>query len=135
MNRPGESVLAKFRSLRPAEKALLSLIYILSAMTKCGPKLLFGGPIGWGTVPHWIGLQKSSFGPNFDIGEFYDRGGPCARGPAYHSSSQRPLCSLTRIVKLFRHLLVYTTISDKKVYIAIPVEEVIFYFFQVRLNL
>ena len=80
MNRPGESVLAKFRSLRPAEKALLSLIYILSAMTKCGPKLLFGSPIGWGTVPHWIGLKKSSFGPNFDIGEFYDRGGPCTRG-------------------------------------------------------
>ena len=87
MNRPGDPVLAKFRSLRPAEKALLSLIYILSAMTKCGPKLLFLGPIGWGTVPHWIGPKKSSFGPNFDIGEFYDRGGPCTRGPAYHSSA------------------------------------------------
>ena len=81
MNRPGDPVLAKFRSLRPAEKALLSLIYILSAMTKCGPKLLFGGPIGWGPGPDWIGPQKSSFGPNFDIGEFYDRGGPCASLP------------------------------------------------------
>ena len=85
MNRPGDPVLAKFRSLRPAEKALLSLIYILSAMTKYGPKLLFWGPIGWGAVPHWIGPKKTSFGPNFDIGEFYDRGGPCTRGSAYHS--------------------------------------------------
>ena len=85
MNRPGESVLAKFRSLRPAEKALLSLIYILSAMTKCGPKLLLLAPIGWGTVPHWIGPKNSSFGPNFDIVEFYDRGGPCTMGPAYHN--------------------------------------------------
>ena len=53
MNRPGDPVLAKFRGLRLAEKALLSLIhvYILSAMTKYGPKLLFLGPIGWGTVP------------------------------------------------------------------------------------
>ena len=75
MDRPGESVLAKFRILRPAEKALPSLIYILSATTKCGPKLVFLGPIGWGTVPHWIGPKKTSFGPNFDIGEFYDRGG------------------------------------------------------------
>ena len=58
MNRPGDPVLAKFRSLRPAEKALLSLIYILSAMTKCGPKPVFLGPIGWGTVPHWIGPKK-----------------------------------------------------------------------------
>ena len=91
MNRPGESVLAKFRSLRPAEKALLSLIYILSAMTKCGPKLLFWGPIGWGTVPHWIGPKTTGFGPNFDIGEFYDRGGPCTRGPAYHS------CTVTAV--------------------------------------
>ena len=85
MNRPGESVLAKFRSLRPAEKALLSLIYILSAMTKCGPKLVF-----WvrsdGARPPSDRTQKTSFGPNFDIGEFYDRGGPCTRGPAYHSS-------------------------------------------------
>jgi hypothetical protein len=80
MNRPGDPVLAKFRSLRPAEKALPSLIYILSAMTKCGPKLVFLGPIGWGTVPHWIGPKKTIFGPNFDIGEFYDRGGPCTRG-------------------------------------------------------
>ena len=55
MNRPGDPVLAKFRSLRPAEKALLSLIYILSAVTKCGPKLVFLGPIGWGAAPHWIG--------------------------------------------------------------------------------
>ena len=77
MNRPGESVLAKFRSLRPAEKALLSLIYILSAMTKCGPKPIFLGPIGWGPGPHWIAPKKMGFGPNFDIGEFYDRGRPC----------------------------------------------------------
>ena len=52
MNRLGDPVLAKFRTLRPAEKALLSLIYILSDMTKCGPKLVFLGPIGSGTVPH-----------------------------------------------------------------------------------
>ena len=64
MNRPGDPLLAKFRSLRLAEKALLSLIYILSAMTKFGPKLLFLGPIQWGTVPHPIGPQKSSFGPH-----------------------------------------------------------------------
>ena len=64
MNRPGDPVLAKFRSLRPAEKALLSLIYILSAMTKCGPKLLFWGPILSGASPHPIGPPKSSFGPH-----------------------------------------------------------------------
>ena len=74
MNLLGDPLLAKFRDLRPAEKALLSIIYILSAMTKCGPKLVFWGPIGWGTVPHWIGPKTSIFGPNFDIGEFYDRG-------------------------------------------------------------
>ena len=89
MNRPGESVLAKFRSLRPAEKALPSLIYILSAMTKCGPKLVFLGRTEWGAAPHWIGPKKTSFGPNFDIGEFYDRGGACTRGPAYHSRAAR----------------------------------------------
>ena len=79
-NRPGDPVLAKFSRLRPAEKALPSLIYILSATTKCGPKLLCLDRTGWGAAPHWIGLQKSSFGPNFDIGEFYDRGRPCTRG-------------------------------------------------------
>ena len=76
MNRPGDPVLAKFRSLlRPAETALLSLIYILSAMTKCGPKPVFRGPIGCATVPHPIGPKNTGFGPNFDIGEFHDPGG------------------------------------------------------------
>ena len=64
MDRPGESVLAKFRSWRPAEKALPSLIYILSAITKCGPKLVFLGSIGWGPGPHPIGPQKMGFGPH-----------------------------------------------------------------------
>ena len=85
MNRPGDPVLAKFRSLRPAEKALLSLIYISSAMTKSGPKLVFWGPIAWEPGPHPIGPKTTSFGPNFDIDEFYDRGGPCTRGSADHN--------------------------------------------------
>ena len=80
MNRSGDPVLAKFRSLRPAEKALLSLIYLLSAMTKCGPKLVVLGPIAWRPGPHPIRPKTTSFGPHFDIVEFYDRGRPCTRG-------------------------------------------------------
>ena len=44
-------------------------------MTKCGPKPIFWGPIGSGPGPHWIGPKTMGFGPNFDIVEFYDRGG------------------------------------------------------------
>ena len=93
MNRPGDPVLAKFRSLRPAEKALLSPIYILSAMTKFGPKPIFWGPIGWGTVPHWIGPKKMGFGPNFDIGEFYDPGGPRTLGELRNIAAAAGFCA------------------------------------------
>ena len=51
-------------------------------------KTTFWGFDRMGARPRLDRTQKSSFGPNFDIGEFYDRGGPCARGPAYHSCAR-----------------------------------------------
>ena len=45
-------------------------------------KTIFWGRTEWGAAPDQIAPKKTSFGPNFDIGEFYDRGGPCTRGPA-----------------------------------------------------